>query len=198
MNTRDLEYLVAIAEELHFGRAAERCGASQPALSGQLRKLEDHLGVKVFERTKRHVRVTEVGRQIVECARGALHQVERMERIAAANKDPLSGECIIGMPPTIGPFLTPLLIPAIAHYLPNLRLELVEDFTDQLEAELADGKLDIAILATSPVHSILSEILLYDEPFWVALPNDHPLSREDVINLEEIDTSELLLLADGH
>ena len=128
MNTRDFEYLVAVAEELHFGRAAERCNASQPALSGQLRKLEERLGVQLFERTKRHVRVTEIGHQIVERAREVLREVEAMEKIASAYKDPLVGRCVLGMPPTIGPYLTPRLLQAMKTYLPGVRLELVEDF----------------------------------------------------------------------
>lgn len=198
MNTRDLEYLVAVAEELHFGRAAERCHASQPALSGQLRKLEDHLGVKVFERSKRHVRLTETGAQIVERARAILNQVDEMEMFAAAHRDPFAGTCTLGMPPTIGPFLTPLLLPALKHYLPDLRLELVEDFTDNLEKALAEGVLDIAILATSPTRATLSEITLYDEPFWVAMPSDHPLARDEDVDVQRIEPGELLLLSDGH
>ncbi len=198
MNTRDLEYLVAVAEELHFGRAAERCHASQPALSGQLRKLEDRLGVQVFERTKRHVRLTEIGKPIVARAREILQQVKAMEDIAAAHKDPFVGACTLGMPPTIGPFLTPLLLPAMKHYLPEVRLELIEDFTDHLEQQLADGALDLAILATSPTRKILSEIVLYEEPFWVAMPNDHPLTRDETVAIEQIEPRELLLLSDGH
>ena len=198
MNTRDLEYLVAVAEELHFGRAAERCHASQPALSGQLLKLEERLGVKVFERSKRHVRLTEVGARIVAEARAALHHVEAMEKTAAAHRDPLAGTCRLGMPPTIGPYLTPLLLPALKHYLPDLRLDLVEDFTDHLETQLADGALDAAVLATSPTRATLSEIVLYDEPFWVAMPNGHPLTRDDVVDVEKIEPGELLLLSDGH
>lgn len=198
MNTRDLEYLVAVAEELHFGHAAERCHASQPALSGQLRKLEDRLGVKIFERSKRHVRLTAIGNQIVERARAVLQQVDEMEEIASAHRDPLVGTCALGMPLTIGPFLTPRLLPAMKHYLPDIRLDLVEDFTDHLEKRLAEGELDIAILATSPTRTILSEIILYDEPFWVAMPNDHPLAQGDTVDLEQIEPSELLLLSDGH
>lgn len=198
MNTRDLEYLVAVAEELHFGRAAERCHASQPALSGQLRKLEERLGVKIFERTKRHVRLTAIGERIVERARSILSQVDAMESIAMAHKDPFVGSCTIGMPPTIGPYLTPLLLPAVKHYLPDVGLDLVEDFTDHLEKKLVDGELDIAILATSPTHTNLSEIVLYDEPFWVALPNDHPLTSNDTVDLKQIEPRELLLLSDGH
>ena len=198
MNTRDLEYLVAVAEELHFGRAAVRCHASQPALSGQLRKLEDRLGVKIFERTKRHVRLTEIGDRIVERAKEILRQVDAMEKIAAAHKDPLVGICTLGMPPTIGPYLTPLLLPAMKHYLPEVRLELIEDFTDNLEQQLTAGALDLAILATSPTRAILSEIVLYDEPFWVAMPNDHPLTQNETVDVERIEPSELLLLSDGH
>ena len=198
MNTRDLEYLVAVAEELHFGRAAERCHASQPALSGQLRKLEERLGVKVFERTKRHVRLTDIGEQIVARAKEVLRHVDAMEAIAAAHKGPFVGTCVLGMPPTIGPHLTPRLLPAMRHYLPDIRLDLVEDFTDNLEQQLADGALDIAILATSPTRTILSEVILYDEPFWVAMPNGHPLTQDDTVDVAQIDPSELLLLSDGH
>ena len=198
MNTRDLEYLVAVAEELHFGRAAARCHASQPALSGQLQKLEDRLGVRIFERTKRHVRLTEIGDRIVAKAREVLRHVDAMEEIASAHKGPLVGTCVLGMPPTIGPYLTPLLLPAMKRYLPDVRLDLVEDFTDHLEQQLADGELDIAILATSPTRTILSEIILYDEPFWVAMPNDHPLARHDTVDIEQIEPGEMLLLSDGH
>ena len=198
MNTRDLEYLVAVAEELHFGRAAERCHASQPALSGQLRKLEDRLGVQVFERNKRYVRLTEIGKDIVERARTVLFHVDALERVAAAHRDPFAGTCTLGMPPTIGPYLTPLLLPALRHYLPQLRLDLVEDFTDNLERQLADGALDMAILATSPTRTVLSEIVLYDEPFWVALPTDHPLTQDEAVDVKKIEPRELLLLSDGH
>lgn len=198
MNTRDLEYLVAVAEELHFGRAAERCHASQPALSGQLRKLEARLGVQVFERTKRHVRLTAIGARIVAQAREVLRQVEALEAIAAAHQGPFVGPCALGMPPTIGPYLTPLLLPAVKHYLPDLRLDLVEDFTDHLEQQLADGDLDMAILATRPTRALLTEIVLYDEPFWVALPNAHALAQQDTVDVTEIAPRELLLLSDGH
>jgi LysR family hydrogen peroxide-inducible transcriptional activator len=198
MNTRDLEYLVAVAAELHFGRAADRCNASQPALSGQIRKLEERLGVAVFERSKRHVRVTEIGARIVDRARDILRQVDGLEEIASAFRDPLVGPCALGMPPTIGPYLTPLLLPAMKRYLPEVRLDLVEDFTDSLETQLADGALDVAVLATKPTRPSLSEIILYEEPFWVAMPSGHPLEQEDAVDVTEIDPADLLLLSDGH
>ncbi|MEM7169424.1 MAG: LysR substrate-binding domain-containing protein [Pseudomonadota bacterium] len=198
MNLRDLEYLVAVADELHFGRAAERCNASQPALSGQLRKLEDNLGVKLFERTKRHVRITEVGAEIAEIAQDILKKVGLMREVALSNADPLSGSFTLGAPPTIGPYIAPLLLKSAKHYMPNLRLELVEDLTQNLEQQLSDGDLDAALLATHPTHMTLAEIALYDEPFWVALPRDHSMADEDALDASAINPSELLLLADGH
>lgn len=198
MNTRDLEYLVAVAEELHFGRAAQRCNASQPALSGQLQKLEERLGVTIFERTKRRVRLTEVGERILGEARAVLRHVEAMEGVAEAHIGPLVGSCSLGMPPTIGPYLTPLLLPVVRHYLPDLSLDLAEDFTDNLEQQLVDGDLDLAILATSPTRATLSEIVLYEEPFWVAFPNGHAMARDETVEISKIDPRELLLLSDGH
>jgi len=198
MNIRDLEYLVAVSEELHFGRAAERCHASQPALSGQVRKLEDDLGVKLFERTKRHVRTTAVGVQIVEIAQNILRQVDQMKEVAQSNTDPFSGTCALGAPPTIGPFTASLLLRSVKHYLPDLRVQLVEDFTDDLERQLVDGELDAAILATRPTRPTLTDIVLYEEPFWVAMPHDHPLASEETVDATAIDPAELLLLSDGH
>ena len=159
---------------------------------------QDRLGVKIFERTKRHVRLTEIGERIVARAREILRLVESMEELASAHKGPFVGACVLGMPPTIGPFLTPLLLPAIKHYLPDLHLDLVEDFTGNLEQQLVGGALDIAILATSPTRTALSEIVLYEEPFWVALPNKHPLAERDSVDVEQIEPSELLLLSDSH
>lgn len=198
VNTRDLEYLVAVAEELHFGRAAARCNASQPALSGQVRKLEERLGAKLFERTKRRVALTGIGRQVVNQARDILRGVVALEQLAAAHKDPFVGTCRLGMPPTIGPYLTPLLLRAVKHYLPQLRLELIEDFTDHLEDQLDAGELDLAILATSPTRANLAEIVLYDEPFWIAMPGDHPLTRQDAVDVTQLPPGERLLLSDGH
>ena len=102
------------------------------------------------------------------------------------------------MPPTIGPYLTPLLLPVVKHYLPDVHLELSEDFTDNLEDQLCDGALDMAVLATSPARTNLSETVLYDEPFWIAMPNGHPLTEQEVIDVTQIDPGDLLLLSDGH
>ena len=121
-----------------------------------------------------------------------------MEDVAQAHRDPLVGPCALGMPPTIGPYLTPRLLPAVKRYLPDLRLDLIEGFTASLEERMAAGRLDLAILATTPARPGLSETPLYEEPFWVALPNGHALAEEEDVDLADIASRELLLLSDGH
>lgn len=198
MNTRDLVYLVALADSLHFGRAAERCNASQPALSGQLKKLEARLGVRLFERDTRNVQMTEIGGRIADAARAVLMKVDELEAIAAAHTDPLQGAVSLGMPATIGPYLTPILLPAAKRRLPALRFTLLEDFTHTLEAMLVDGALDIAVLATPPSRAGLAETRLYDEPFRVALPQSHPLAAKPAVDVGDLAAEDMLLLADGH
>ena len=198
MNIRDLRYAVAVAELGHFGRAASACHVSQPALSGQIRKLEDHLGLVLFERTKRSVRITPGGEEIVGHAKRLLETADLIEETAKAHLDPLSGPLRLGMIPTIGPYLTPRLMPSIARGLPRIGLRLFEDLTAVLEAELVHGKLDAAILATPVDDARLCEIALYDEPFWIALPSAHPLAQHDEVDLADVGLEELLLLADGH
>lgn len=198
MNIRDLEYAVAVAEFGHFGRAAEACHVSQPALSGQIKKLEEHLGVPLFERTNRAVRVTPVGELIIAEARALLAQAEHIEEMAKAHLDPLIGSLRLGMIATIGPYLTPTLLPSIFNSLPDLELQLHEDMTHVLERDLLDGCMDAAITATTPTDSRLAEIPLYVEPFWIALPHKHPLAVKEEIDISEIGAEELLLLSDGH
>jgi LysR family hydrogen peroxide-inducible transcriptional activator len=198
MNIRDLRYIVAVADERHFGRAAERCHVSQPALSGQIRKLEDGLGVALFERTSRAVRITPVGARIVAQARQLIDIADGIVATAQAARDPFSGPFRLGMIATIGPYLSPLILPAIRRDLPDLSLTLVEGLTTELEDRVANGDLDGAILATAPVDPHLEEIVLYDEPFRVALPGGHPLAGRKQIDLDALDDDELLLLADGH
>ena len=198
MNTRDLEYIVAVSETAHFGKAAERCNVSQPALSGQIKKLEDRLGIVLFERTNRRVHVTEMGAEFVRRARQILTQVEELEMTAMTFSDPFAGTLKIGMIHTIGPYLAPLFLGEVRRRLPRVALQLVEDMTENLEAALLEGSLDAAVLATRPDDARLSEIPLYDEPFWVALPGKHPLSARDAVGLKDVEPQELLLLADGH
>lgn len=198
MNIRDLQYIVAVSEERHFGRASDKCNVSQPALSGQIRKLEDYLGVILFERTSRTVQITPIGEEIVAKARQLIILSEEILDIAQTAKDPLSGSFKLGMIATIAPFLSPLILPAIRRHLPNISLILVEGLTADLEKAVAMGDLDGAITATMPLASHLNDIPLYEEPFWIALPRSHKLASRRTINLSEIDHDELLLLADGH
>jgi len=198
MNLRDLEYVVAVAEEGHFGHASERCHVSQPALSGQIKKLEDQLRVQLFERTNRRVAVTPIGAEVVEKARHMLMIADEIRDAAAAYADPLAGTLRFGTIPTIGPYLLPSILRPIKEALPKMQLSLSEDFTHELERRLCAGELDVAITATDVKETGLTEIPLYDEPFRVALPDGHPFDTGKDIDVTTLDTAELLLLKDGH
>lgn len=198
MNLRDLEYVVAVAEEEHFGRASERCHVSQPALSGQIIKLEDRLGVKLFERTNRRVAVTPVGAEIVVMAKRLLVIADEIESAAAIHADPLAGRLRLGTIPTIGPYLLPTILPAIREALPKVTLSLSEDMTADLERRLVAGDIDAAITATPIAVPGLAEIVLYDEPFRIAVPAKHVLAKKRKVDVRELDTQDLLLLKDGH
>lgn len=198
MNLRDLEYVVAVAEEGHFGRASDRCHVSQPALSGQIKKLEDRLGVKLFERTNRRVAVTPIGMEVVEKAKRALMIADEIEDAAAAYADPLAGPLRFGTIPTIGPFLLPAILRPLKETLPKMQLTLREDVTQELERKLSAGETDVAVTATDPRESGISEIPLYDEQFMVAMPEGHPLDTGEDIDVTTLNNTELLLLKDGH
>ncbi len=198
MNLRDLRYIVAVADEGHFGRAADICCVGQPALSGQIKKLEDYLGVQIFERTNRRVAVTPVGETIAAKARQLLVIADDIEATARAFADPFAGPLRLGLIPTIGPFLLPLVMKAIRKALPKVDLIIVEDLTEHLERQLAEGGVDAAITATPPGIAGVAEIPLYDEPFWVALPPGHALESQKAVDVGRIDPALLLLLTDGH
>lgn len=198
MNLRDLKYVVSVAELGHFGRAAEVCYVSQPALSGQIAKLESELNVKLFERNRRSVRVTPEGEQIVAYAKSILKLAEEIKTCAQAASNPYSGNLKLGMIPTIGPYLTPILLPAIKRGMPQLELDVVESKTPELEKSLLEGRIDAAILATKVENPQVAEIFLYDEPFWVALPYRHPLALHETIDVNTLRAEEFLLLEDGH
>jgi len=198
MNIRDLEYVVAVSEEKHFGRAALRCHVSQPALSGQIQKLELYLGVTLFERTNRSVKVTAIGLEIAAQAKVLLRQADTIIATARAAGDPLSGPYKLGMITTVGPFLAPLMLSAIKQALPNIELTLVEGYTVDLERRLADGELDAVILATEPERAGLSKVDLYDEPFLATFAQGHLLAGQTSVTIENLNRFDLLLLSDGH
>lgn len=198
MNIRDMTYIIAVADEQHFGRAADRCNVSQPALSGQILKLEDYLGVQLFERTNRSVRVTPVGSDIVARARQLVMIAEDIITTADGARDPYSGSFRLGMISTIGPYLSPLILSSLREEMPNLSIALVEGITPILENKLAGGELDGVILATAATGPHMQEAFLYEEPFKIALPATHALAKTKKIDARQLQHENLLLLADGH
>ena len=198
MNLRDLKYIIAVADTRHFGKAAQRCFVSQPTLSGQIRKLEDELGVAIFERTNRSVRTTPIGEEILHYARSMLEQAQAIEQISAAHRDPLAGPLRIGAIPTISPYLMPLILVPLRQAHPQLKLVLSEETTDQLIERLHNFEIDAALLATTIDEGEFEVISLFDEPFWVAHPREHPFYLKDKITRADLDNTDLLLLAEGH
>jgi LysR family hydrogen peroxide-inducible transcriptional activator len=198
MNLRDLRYLVALAEHRHFGRAAAASYVSQPTLSTQIRKLEEELGVTLVERTPRRVLLTETGREIVARARDVLHEVEQIRGIARRTRDPEAGSVRLGIFPTLGPYLLPHVVPEVRKRFPKLELLLVEEKTEEVLKRLREGKLDAGVLAL-PVHDdTLHSEFLFEEPFVLAAPKQHPLAQRNTLKLDDLEDQSLLLLEDGH
>ena len=198
MNLRDLQYLIAVAETGHFGKAAKRCFVSQPTLSSQIKKLEDHLGVKVFERTNRSVNITPVGEKIIDHARKSIEQAEAIEQIARAHRDPLAGVLRVGAIPTLSPYLTPLILAPLIKDYPQLELVLTEETTSTLEERLRNHDIDVALLATPMKEEGLIEHQLFDEPFWLIHPKNHPLYTKEEITRDDLADLDILLLSEMH
>jgi LysR family hydrogen peroxide-inducible transcriptional activator len=202
MNLRDLKYIIAVAETHHFGKAAERCFVSQPTLSGQIKKLEEELGVAIFERTNRSVEITLAGEAILEHARQILEQADVITQLARAHQDPMAGPLRIGAIPTISPYLMPLILMPLKKRYPQMKLVLSEEMTDTLLERLRNHEIDAALLATPEEEQGLESLPLFDEPFWVAYPRKHAFSAKDgvrdKITLRDLNTENLLLLAEGH
>ena len=198
MNIRDLKYIIAVAETQHFGKAAERCFVSQPTLSGQIKKLEDELGISIFERTRRSVKITPVGESILSHARQIMEQVDAIEQLALASQDPFAGPLRIGVIPTLSPYLMPLVMKPLQTKYPQMKLVLSEELTDILLARLRNHEIDAALLATPVDDPGLSTMPLFDEPFWVAYPRKHAFYHKEKITLRDLDKENLLLLSEGH
>ncbi|MCL2715160.1 MAG: hydrogen peroxide-inducible genes activator [Alphaproteobacteria bacterium] len=198
MNLRDLQYVVTLSEQRHFGRAAALCGVSQPTLSGQIAKLEEELGIAVFHRVGRSVRPTPAGEEIISHARRAVAAAEAITEVARSSRDPLSGRLRLGVIPTLGPYLMPFVLPVAAAKLPNAPLVIIEDLTGNLMPLVAQGRLDAAIIASPPELPEIASMELFDEPFWVATPANHPLLGLKTVSPSDIDPKSLLLLSDGH
>lgn len=198
LSFRDLEYVVAVAENLHFGRAAQACSVSQPTLSAQIKKLEEYLSFDIFERANRTVLVTERGTGAVAQARIILAEGRRLMEQAQASGEPLSGTFRLGVISTLGPYLLPLLLKPLRDQFPKLRLLISEGLTWPLVQQLESGSLD-AILAASPVREAeLSELPVFFETFVLAVPRDHRLATVDAVTRADIAADELILLNEGH
>jgi LysR family hydrogen peroxide-inducible transcriptional activator len=198
LKLKDLKYLVAIADTRHFGQAAELCHVSQPTLSAQLRKLEEYLGVPLVERQPRRVMLTAAGEQIIVRARRIAEASDEIVEIARSHKDPLAGRLRIAFLPTIGPYLLPGIAPKIRKALPRLELMLYEYQTVPMLEKLRAGELDMGVLALPVEMDGLDSRELYEEPFVVALPSDHPLTKKTQLRIEDLDGVTMLLLEDGH
>jgi LysR family hydrogen peroxide-inducible transcriptional activator len=194
----ELRYIVAVARERHFGRAAEACFVSQPTLSVAIKKLEEELDVKLFERGATEVSVTPLGEEIVRQAQSVLEQAGAIKEIAKRGKDPLSGPLRLGVIYTIGPYLLPMLVKQMIERVPQMPLVLQENFTVKLLEMLRTGELDAAIMAEPFPDTGLAVAPLYDEPFVIAVPASHPLARRKAIPAEELKKETMLLLGTGH
>lgn len=200
MNIRDLRYLVAVAKYKHFGRAAKASHVSQPALSMQLKKLEDTLGVTVFERTNKNVMITAIGEQLVTKAQQVLQAADEMLLLAKTFQDPEAGEIRLGAFPTLAPYLLPKVMPKIIKVFPKLKLLLLEEKTDVLIEKLKQGDIDAAFLAMPlPIDDdALQCTVLFEEPFYIAMPKAHRLAKLKKVTKKDIKDEKLLLLDEGH
>lgn len=198
MTLTDLRYIVMLARERHFGRAAERCHVSQPTLSVALKKVEQRIGALLFERSSNEVRVTPLGEQYIAQAERVLEEAARLDEIASRGKDPLLGPLRLGVIYTIAPYLLPRLIPALHARAPKMPLYLQENFTVRLAEQLRRGELDVAVLALPFSEPGIVTRDVYDEPFRVAMPGDHAMAREKAIDPDRLGAEHLLLLGHGN
>ena len=198
MTLTELRYIVAVARERHFGRAAEACFVSQPTLSVAVKKLEEELDVKIFERGGNEVSVTALGEAIVRQAQVVIEQAAAVKEIAKSGKDPLSGALKLGIIYTIGPYLLPDLVRQAIERVPQMPLMLHEHFTVKLLDMLRSGEIDCAIMAEPFPDTGLAVAPLYDEPFMVAVPKSHPLAKRKKVSAQELKQETMLLLGAGH
>ncbi len=198
MTLTELKYIVAVAREKHFGKAAEACFVSQPTLSVAIKKLEEELEVKLFERNASEVAVTPLGEDIVRQAQTVLEQAASIKEIAKRGKDPLAGALRLGVIYTIGPYLLPDLVRQIIERTPQMPLMLQENLTVKLLEQLRLGEIDAAVLAEPFPDTNLAIAPLYDEPFVAVVPVGHPLAQRESITAEELKQETMLLLGNGH
>jgi LysR family hydrogen peroxide-inducible transcriptional activator len=198
MNFQDLRYFIAVAKHNHFRLAAEECHVSQPTLSQQLKKLEEFLGVKLFERTNKQVIITPIGKKILHHAHLILDHRRQIEHIAEGTSDPLNTSITLGLIPTVAPYYLPNIMCRLQEQAPNLTVYLREEQTATLLKKLTQGDIDVAILALPVDNEHLVCVPLFEEPFLLTVAPQHPLSDKHHVTLEDLKNQPLLLLDDGH
>src|SRR5437870_656034 len=198
MTLTELRYVVAVARERHFGRAADACHVSQPTLSVAIRKLEEELGVRLFERRASQVALTDIGERIVTQAKRVLDEASAVREIARQGRDPLAAPLRVGTIYTIGPYLLPGLIRQLQKKAPQMQLLLSENFTVKLIEQVRNGEIDVAIVALPLPACGLSVQAVYDEPFAVAVPRRHAWIRRKTIASADLENETMLLLVIGH
>ena len=198
MNLRALQYFIKLADLRHFSKAADACFVSQPTLSTQIKKLEEELGVQLVERSPKMIMLTPVGEEIAARARLVLRDIEQIRTVARRSSNPAEGVLRLGLFPTLAPYFLPHVVPGVRRRYPLLRLQLAEEKTEDLLRMLQQGQLDAALLALPVSHDGMEVETLFEEPFVLALPADHPLAERSEATLEDLEGAELLLLEEGH
>lgn len=198
MTLQELKYLVALADHGHFGRAAEACFITQSTLSTQIKKLEDFLGVTLFDRSLKRVSPTPIGREILQAARNIVEEAERIREVARHAQDPMARTIHLGVIPTLGPYYLPHALTLVHRKYPGLRLLLREEMTPQILEHLIDGKLDAGLLALPVLDDNLKIEPLFHEPFLAALPAGHALAGHDTLKVSQLEGEKLMLLDEGH
>ena len=198
MTLTELRYVVAVARERHFGRAAQSCLVSQPTLSVALKKLEDELGVALFERGAGEATATATGQRVVEQAQRVLEEAARIKELASAGRDPLAGTLRLGTIYTVGPYLLPKLVPALRRAAPAIQLFIQENYTHKLAESLKHGEVDVIVVALPFDEPGIAIRPVYDEPFVVAMPRGHRWEKNKTVSAAELIKDDLLLLGAGH
>ena len=198
MTLTELQYIVALAQERHFGRAAERAFVTQPALSLAIKKLEEELGATIFERRRNRIELTPIGEQIVHQAQRVLEEADQIKILAAQGKDQLNGPLRFGVIATVGPYILPDLVPLLSARAPKMPLELEENLTLNLAGMLKNGKLDVIMIALPFDEPAIVTQALYDEPFKVVIPVSHPWKKKKLIDSRQLASEKVLLPHAGH
>jgi LysR family transcriptional regulator, hydrogen peroxide-inducible genes activator len=198
LTLRDLQYVVAVADHEHFGKAAAACNVSQPALSAQIRKIEDVLGVQLFDRTNRRVSITPSGQLVADQSRVVLEEAAKIAVLTRSAQAPLTGSLRLGAIATVGPYLMPHILTPLRKAYPQLDLFLQEGLTEQLLERLRTGRLDAVIASDTFEDPALRIMPLFYEPFLLAAPRDHPLSSKERLNRRDLNSEQMILLEDGH